>query len=345
MKGTVVTIASLTCRVDAGGSLYECDARRRLVDGDTGESKPLAVGDEVEFELMSQGIGVITRVLPRRTKLSRAQVRGGQSDRRTEHVMVANVDQVLIVCSVRDPRLTVGLIDRYVIAAQSGGLDPAVCINKIDLAQGPAEYQDVASLYERLGFPVALTSAAQKAGLDQLRSVLAGKSTVFAGHSGVGKSSLINALQPGAGLRVAPSVLPPGQHCTARVSLIRLEAGGYVVDTPGIREFTLWDIERSDVAQFFSDIWELSHDCRMPDCSHTHEPSCAVKGAVDDGRIPAGRYESYLSILESIGDWVPPRASDVDRPQEQVVKRKRRPSRRTLRQRLKRLWREDLEEQ
>jgi ribosome biogenesis GTPase len=344
MRGKVVTIASVKCTVDTQQGAYECDARRRLIDSDTGESKPLTVGDDVEFDPTGPAEGVVTRVLPRRTRLSRARVRGGADDRRVEHVIVANVDQLLIVCSVREPPFTVGIIDRYIIAGDAGGLEPAICINKIDFAEAPAEYEDIAALYRGLDFPVVATSTVAGSGIQELRALLAGKSTVFAGHSGVGKSSLLNALQPGLELKTGSVGVWKGQHCTERVSLLKLDGGGYVVDTPGIREFSLWDIERSDVAQFFPAIWDLSHECRLPDCAHTHEPGCAVKAALERGELPLMRYESYVGILESIEAPEAPRESDVDRPEEQIVKKKRRPSRRALKERRRMRWDEELDE-
>ena len=286
--------------------------------------------------------GVVNEVLPRRTRLSRAQ----PHDRRTEHVVVANVDQLLIVCSVREPPLTIGIIDRYIIAGESGGIEPVVCINKIDLAPEPGErstvaYEDVAALYRDLGFRVRPVSARTGAGVEELKGDLKGRTTVLAGHSGVGKSSLVNALQPGLKLKTGP-VGWKGRHVTANASLLKLEFGGYVVDTPGVREFSLWDIKKRDVAEFFPDIWELSADCKMSDCAHVHEPDCAVKGALERGELSPLRYDSYAGILESVGHWSVPRETDVERPREQVSKSKRKPSRSTRKQRQKKAWRAEL---
>jgi len=329
MVGTVTKIASVSCQVDVGDRVYECAVRGRLTESDTGESKPLAVGDRVELTADSESTGVVERILPRRTKLSRAH----PQDPRIEKVIVANVDQALIVSSLRRPPLSLGIIDRYVIAAQAGGLEPIVCINKIDLARDESEYEDVARLYRELELVVLLTSAKTGAGLDEMASALKGKSTVLAGHSGVGKSSLINALQPGLSLKTGTVRQGhKGRHVTSSVSLLKLELGGYVVDTPGIREFTLWDIEKRDVAQFFPRIWELSHDCKMPDCIHLHEPHCAVREAFQSGELPRVRYESYQRIVESIEKASIPRDTDVERPNEQIPKRKRRPSRQWRRQ-------------
>ncbi len=334
MRGTVTKIRSVLCEVDCDGRTYECKARGRLVESDTGESKPVAVGDEVEFSLVQDGEGVIEEVLPRRTKLSRRSPRG--QGRWLEQVIVTNVDQLLIVSAVHRPPLNMGLIDRYIIAGHAGGLDPVICVNKIDLAERDAEYMGVVHAYRELEYTVLLTSARQGTGLDDLRDCLRDKSTVLAGHSGVGKSSLLNALQPGLRLRTGP-VSTKGRHVTTYASLLRLDFGGYVVDTPGIREFALWDIEKRDVAQFFPQIWELSEDCELPDCVHLHEPGCAVKRAAAEGTLPAERYDSYLRIVDTIEELDVPRATDVERPTEQVARKKREPSRRTRKQDLRRM--------
>jgi len=337
MEGTVTRIRSVLCEVDAKGHLYTCQARRRLVESDTGESKPLAVGDRVTFSPTAAREGVVERILHRRTKLSRRSPR----DMRTEHVIVANVDQLLIVSSVRKPPLSLGIIGRYIIAGHAGGLEPLVCINKTDLAEDQSEYEDAARIYREMGYQVFLTSAREQTGLEPMKEALRDKSTVLAGHSGVGKSSLLNAIQPGLRLKTGP-VSTKGRHVTNWVSLLRLDIGGYVADTPGIREFTLWDISKRDVAQFFPQIWELSASCRMPSCLHTLEPGCAVKLAVEAGELPLPRYENYLRIVETIEELRVPRATDVEVPEAQIAKEHRTPSRRKSRQDLRRLAREEL---
>lgn len=340
MEGTVTSLRSVLCEVDAGERTYTCKARRRLVESDTGESKPLVVGDRVVFTPTGGDEAVIEKVLPRRTKLSRRSPRG----LRTEHIIVTNVDQLLIVAAVRKPPLRPGLIDRYIIAGEAGGLEPTICINKTDLATDPSEYDGLARMYEEMHYRVLLTSAVTGTGLESLKETLRDKSSVLAGHSGVGKSSLINALQPGLKLRTGP-VSTTGRHVTSGVSLLKLDFGGYVVDTPGIRELTLWDIEKHEVAQFFPAIWELSHQCRMPDCMHVHEPDCAVKAAVESGDLPHGRYDSYIRIVETTEEPHVPRATDVEEPDRQITKKKRRLSRGKRRQDLRRQYEQDLDEE
>ncbi|MFO8007809.1 MAG: ribosome small subunit-dependent GTPase A [Candidatus Brocadiia bacterium] len=331
IEGRVTHIRSTICEVDAGDRSYECTARGRLVERDSGQSKPLVVGDRVLFRPTDEGEGVVVEILPRRTKLSRRLPR----DARIEHIIAANVDQLLIVASIRRPPLTLGIIDRYIIAGEAGGLLPIICINKTDLAGDSTEHLEAAELYREMGYAVLLTSAKTGEGVDALRDVLRDRSTVLAGHSGVGKSALINAVQPGMELRTGP-VTTKGRHTTSSVSLLRLEFGGYVVDTPGIREFTLWEIEEGEVQQFFPRIWELSHDCKLPDCTHMHEPDCAVKAALERGELPESRYDSYTRIVETLESPEVPRDTDVEQPREQIARRKRRPSRRARKQEL---WR------
>jgi len=339
-EGTVTRVRSVLCEVDVDGASYECKARGRLVESDTGETKPVAVGDRVIFTPTEEGKGVIEQVLARRTKLSRRLPR----DPRIEHVIAANVDQLLVVVSVRQPPLNPRIIDRYIIAGEAGALEPVICINKIDLARSRDEYLPVAETYRDLDYPVLLTSAKTGEGIDGLREVLRDKSTVLAGHSGVGKSRLLNAVQPGLKLRIAP-VDTSGRHTTTTASLLRLDVGGYVVDTPGIREFTVWEIKPEEVAQFFPQVWELSMDCRMPNCLHTHEPGCAVKQAVEQGELPRERYESYQRILETLQAPETPRDTDVEEPDRQVTRKKREPSRRRRKQKLQRRVDRELEEE
>ncbi len=340
-EGTVTRVRAVLCEVDTDEGTYECEVRGRLVESDTGETKPLAVGDRVLFKPFDESRGIIEEVQPRETKLSRRSPR----DPRIEHVIVANVEQLLIVCSVRKPPLTLGIIDRYIIAGEAGGLRPIICINKMDLAgEEETRHLEAAEMYREMDYPVLLTSAKTGRGLDRLREVLRDSNSVLAGHSGVGKSALVNVVQPGLELRTGP-VTTRGRHTTTSVSLLKLDFGGYVVDTPGIREFTLWEIEKEEVQQFFPQIWELGRECRFPDCLHIQEPDCRVKEALEQGELPEERYESYLRIVETVETPSVPRATDVEEPDEQITKTKRRPSRRRRKQELRRRAESEMEEE
>ena len=217
-------------------------------------------------------------------------------------MIVANVDQVLIVASWREPAFWPELIDRYLIAAARNGLVPIICVNKVDLAEDPAEPQTVLRAYCDAGYTVLLTSAQSRLGVDGLRRLLQGRTTALAGLSGVGKSSLLSAVEPGLHLRVGEvsERRHEGRHTTTQSSLHRLAEGGFVVDTPGIREFGLSGLRRRDLADCYPEIAALRSGCQFEDCTHTREPGCAVRLAIRQGRVSPVRYDSYRKILASL---------------------------------------------
>ncbi|HEV8037931.1 MAG TPA: ribosome small subunit-dependent GTPase A [Bryobacteraceae bacterium] len=255
-------------------------------------SGDVSIGDRVLF---SPDRHRIQEVLPRRTALSRADPHNPHIQR----VIAANVDVVVNVVSLKTPPLRPGLIDRYLIAIGKSGAEPLLCVNKIDLLES-AEELDAVRPYQDIGIPVILCSASTGAGLDELSGALAGKLCVLAGHSGVGKSSLLNALDPQ--LQIATGSVSEanekGRHTTTSSALYRLPNGATVIDTPGIREFGLWDITRDDLRHYYQEFG--AYQCAFADCTHVHEPDCAVKRAVASGAISEARYESYARILASL---------------------------------------------
>jgi ribosome biogenesis GTPase len=262
---------------------------------------PIAVGDLVRFEGLAgeDAEGIIVQVLPRQTKLSRKSQSSPYEGNYYEDIVAANVDHVVIVASFQNPPLRPGLIDRYLVAAGKGGLEPILCLNKVDLAN-PDDIEPVASLYRQLDYPVILTCAKSGRGMDELRQRLAEATSVFAGHSGVGKSTLLKQLCPGIEFKTA-EVNPKtgrGKHTTTAAQLIHLPTGGYVIDTPGIRQFGLWDLTPEDVQAYFAEIAQHGQACRFRNCSHTVEPDCAVREAVQQGTIHSQRYESFLKLQE-----------------------------------------------
>jgi ribosome biogenesis GTPase len=295
----------------ADGRVFRCVVRRLLRTLAIHERNIVAAGDRVwflpaqgpglgegELAASSAGVGgasvlegVIERVEPRHGLLTRAS-------RGREHVLVANVDQVVFVVSLVEPELKPHLIDRYLASAVQGQLRPLLCLNKADLID-PVDYQPLIGFYAQLGVPTLLTSAATGVGLERLRGWLRGRETVFSGQSGVGKSSLLNAIQPGLGLRVreVSEVNQKGKHTTTTAELIRLDFGGWVVDTPGVRQFQLWDTLPEEVEGLFVEFRPFVPLCAFPDCSHTHEQRCAVKRAVRRRQISAQRYVSYLGLF------------------------------------------------
>jgi ribosome biogenesis GTPase len=273
------------------GRQLRCTVRRLLRTLATDERNIVATGDRVWVLPAGNDEGTIERVEPRHGLLTRAS-------RGREHVLVANVDQVVIVMSLVEPDLKPHLIDRYLASAEQGGIAPVICLNKADLVE-PAAYQPLVGLYSQLGIPTFLTSAPTGLGIDRLREALRGRETVFSGQSGVGKSSLLNAVQPDLALHVreVSEANQKGRHTTTTAELIHLDFGGWVVDTPGIRQFQLWDIIPEEVEGFFPEFRPFVPLCAFPDCTHTHEERCAVKRAVERRQISASRYTSYLGLF------------------------------------------------
>jgi len=260
---------------------------------------PVAIGDEVRYIPPKAGNGLIVEVLPRRNRLARREASHGHHAR--EQVIVANLDQVMPVFSAAQPPPSWNLLDRYLASAESLGLPALVVITKMDLAEGDRELLAAADEYRRIGYPVLLTSAASGQGIPELRDHLRGRVTALVGKSGVGKSTLLNAVQPQLGLRVSAvsGLTGKGRHTTTHLELFPLEGGGAVADTPGMREFGLWRVEEGDLAYLFPEMRGLVGTCRFGlDCSHQREPGCSVRKAVESGQIQRRRYESMLRLRE-----------------------------------------------
>jgi ribosome biogenesis GTPase len=218
-------------------------------------------------------------------------------------VIVANVTRVVIVASAAEPALKPGLVDRLLMAAESSGIPPLVCINKIDLVDR-AGLVPLAGVYARMGYPVVLCSTRDGTGIERLRRAVAGRITAVVGQSGVGKSSILNAIEPGLGLAVAAVSrdTEKGKHTTTTARLIPLAEGGALVDTPGVRQFQLWRIVPAEVPAAFRDLRPFANRCRFPDCTHSHEADCAVKDAVADGLLDTRRWESCCHLAGSADD-------------------------------------------
>jgi ribosome biogenesis GTPase len=299
-QGVVIRDEGNVVLVDIPGEAepVPCVIRKTLRRKAGKRSKPVVVGDHVSVEYSGDGAAVAA-VEPRRSRLSRPD----PLRKHREHIIVANIDAVLVVVSVKEPELTPGLIDRFLVAIESRELQAGIAINKIDLATG-RDHEPVVALYRQLDYPVFEVSCETGQGIENVRTFLKDKTTTMLGHSGVGKSSIANALDPALKLRVGDvsDGTGRGQHTTTSVSLLPLPWGGYLVDTPGIREFGLRDMEERDIGHWFRDLEPFLHQCRFNDCVHEKEPDCAVKAAVEHGEILPWRYESYLRILESIRD-------------------------------------------
>ena len=299
-KGTVLSVGGLSNPVQLDtGEIYQCATRRLLKTLSTDQRNVVAAGDRVWIRPTEQGEqleGIIERVEPRRGVLCR-------TSRGRQHVLVANVDQLLIVGSAAEPTVKPNLIDRLLVTAEKSGIRPIICINKIDLVD-PADLQPLVGVYGQAGYRVLLLSIHRGWGVDRLRQWVRGRRSVVIGQSGVGKSSMLNAIEPGLELKVSAVSLETekGRHTTTAAKLIPLVAGGYIVDTPGIRQFQLWDVIPEELSGYFRDLRPYVSKCRYPNCTHIHEAECAIKDAVGDGRLDARRYESYCQMF--VGDGV-----------------------------------------
>ena len=295
-RGRVMHVHGLESVVRADdGRTVRCTTRRLLRTMRTEQRHPVAAGDWVRVR-DEPGGGVIQSVEQRRNSLCRAS-------RGRRHVIVANVDQAVIVGSAAMPDLKPGLIDRLIVAAESTGIRPIICINKIDLVT-PASLVPLAGVYARMGYVTILCSAATGLGIARLRRELAGRVTAVVGQSGVGKSSLLNAIDASLSLPVAEVSRDneKGRHTTTTARLIPHAFDGWFVDTPGVRQFQLWEVVPAEVPAAFRDLRPLANLCRFPDCSHTHELDCAVKHAVADGLLDTRRWESCCHLAATAGE-------------------------------------------
>lgn len=304
LTGRVLSFVGLNCVVqsDSDGRMFECTLRGVLRTLARESRNAVVTGDRVLFRQEGDEYqGVIERVEPRHGTLAR-QSQG------KEHILVANIDQILIVASAASPELKTNLIDRYLVNAAVHEIPAVVCINKIDLVDDRS-LQAVAALYSRLGYPVVLTSAVSGRGIASLREILTGRETAVSGQSGVGKSSLLNAVDSELSLDTSDvsDWSQKGRHTTRRAHLLPLKTGGWVADTPGIRQFVLWDLAPEEIDGFFVEFRSFIPYCRFPDCSHIHEQNCGVKDAVASGLITQQRYDSYLRMREDDApQWKPP---------------------------------------
>ncbi len=275
---------------EGGGDLL-CLIDERLHEE---EDSLLASGDRVYVEF-EEGDAFIRGVGPRRTTLGRP---AGAHDRIKRQILAANADLLLVVAAAANPPFRPGLVDRFLIAAEVGGVEPVLCLNKADLAEGEPEGL---AIYRGLGVRVCVTSCKTGQGIEALRGMLGGRFTVLSGHSGVGKSTLLNMLDPELTIHTQEvSTSLRGRHTTTLARLYELHGGIRVIDTPGIRTLGLWRVSAEEVAYYFPEMAAMATECHFRNCTHIHEPQCAVRTAVERGEIARGRYESYTRIRASL---------------------------------------------
>lgn len=298
MQGLVLKAQSGFFWVKTDVGVLECSLRGRLKK-ERQSSDIAVIGDVVEVKQVSPNHGAIEAVQPRRTRLARRAA--GSRGVWSEDVLVANVDQVLLVFACADPPLSPRMLDRYLVLTEAEELDTVIVANKLDLV-GAEQARASFAVYEEIGYPVIYTSTKQQIGLDELRARLAGRISVVTGKSGVGKSSLLNAVQPGLGLATGEvsEQLHKGRHTTtvAELHAVDAAAGGFVADTPGIRELGLWRLAKDTLDWCFREFRPFLDDCYFAGCTHTHEPDCGVRTALAAGQIKQARYDSYTKLYD-----------------------------------------------
>ncbi|WP_246150882.1 ribosome small subunit-dependent GTPase A [Adhaeribacter aerolatus] len=284
---------------DADGNLHPCRLRGKFKLKDAKVSNPLAVGDRVTFEreASEENTAIITEIEPRQNYIIR------KSTHKTahSHIIAANLDQALLVVTLVSPRTSFGFIDRFLVTAEAYDIPATIIYNKIDLYdEEDRRYQEaISGLYSQIGYPGISCSAQQEIGLDEVRAVLQDKTSLVSGHSGVGKSTLINLLVPDLELKTSEisDYSDKGKHTTTFAEMFEVNPNTFIIDTPGIKELGLVDIEDNELGHFFPEIRERMQDCKYYNCRHVNEPGCAVVPAVKAGQIALTRYESYRSIL------------------------------------------------
>lgn len=297
--GLVIRLQSGFYNIQTANALITCTLRGRLKQEKKLEDI-IALGDKVRVDGFQDGTGVIEEICERKNVF----VRLAPTARGTyKQILLANVDQIFFIFACTQPSPSLRMLDRFLVIAEKQRIPPVVVVNKIDLMD-IHEVKQQFSIYEALKYPVLYTSAKQGTGTTEMRKMIRGKISAFAGPSGVGKSSLLNNLQPDLGLKIkaVKQVTQKGRHATVAREMFPLDEGGYVADLPGLRQLQLWDIEPEELDGYFPEIRPLVTQCKFNDCSHSEEPNCAVKDAVENGQIHPNRYDSYLRMRAGIFD-------------------------------------------
>ena len=299
MKGRILRVSGLQSLVEADATQWLCELRGRLKSAQRVSTSAVVAGDWVEFTATGEASGIIEDVYPRVSKISRV----ASGTRPYEQLLAANVDLLIIVIAARNPSTRPGFVDRALVAAQIGELEPVICINKVDLDPENG-FRDLADTYRRLGYRIALTSAETGDGMDDLKAIFGGRVSALVGQSGVGKSSLLNYLDPDLGIATGELMRrhDRGRHTTSAVQLHPLVFGGYVADTPGIKQLRPWGLDRATLVRYFVEMAPLADQCRFRDCFHREEPGCAIVEAVERGEIAPARYDGFRRIEASLGD-------------------------------------------
>ena len=279
---------------------WSCRLRGKFKIAGLRVTNPLAVGDRVIFEAEDnqERRGIITDIEPRENYIIRKSIK----NRHKGHMIAANIDQAVLIATLAMPRTSLGFIDRFLVTAEAFRIPARLVFNKKDLLQeeGLQILETLKKVYEPLGYPCHVVSAVEAEGIERFKEVLKGKLSLLAGHSGVGKSTLLNAVAPGTGQKTSEvsSFANKGTHTTTFAEMFTIEPGTWVIDTPGIKELGLIDMEDDPLDHYFPEMRDLIGECRFHNCTHTHEPGCAIVGAMEAGTVAGSRYQNYLSMLE-----------------------------------------------
>jgi len=282
----------------AEGEKYECKLKGQYRIKGLKATNPVTVGDHIEFYIPgNEQIGLIDKIEPRKNYI----IRRSKKLSKQVHIIAANIDMAYLVVTLAQPRTSTGFIDRFLITAEAYHIPATLIFNKIDLYDEKLgqKHQELTAIYSDAGYPCMEVSALRGDNIGALRDRLAGKINLFSGHSGVGKSALINAIDPSLNLKTGEisEMFLKGKHTTTFTEMICLKSGGYIIDTPGIKEFGLIDFKREDLTHYFPEFFKLLRQCKFYNCTHITEPGCAVKEALTKGTVSLSRYKNYLSIF------------------------------------------------
>lgn len=299
MQGTVIKSAGSVYEVRcADGAVVECRVKGNFRLKGIKSTNPVAVGDYVKVSLREDGTAYIVDIMPRKNYI----VRKASNLSKQSHILAANLDLCFLVVTISHPATSTTFIDRFLASAEAYRVPVVLIFNKIDLYTDDerAELDYLVALYESIGYSCLRVSAVDGTGVDELRSMMHGKVSLLAGNSGVGKSSIVNAISPSVAAKVGEisRIHDTGMHTTTYTEMFELMPGSYLVDTPGVKGFGSYNMEVEEIAHYFVEFFELSENCKYGNCTHTHEPGCAVLAALEEGRLAPSRYQSYLSMLE-----------------------------------------------
>ncbi len=303
MKGRIIQTTGLWYEVLVDNKIITARLKGKFKTENFDTTNPIAVGDVVTLEKTNQHEFVITDIHPRINYI----VRQSPRQKHHRHIIASNIDQALLMVTIAHPRTSLGFIDRFIAAAESFHIPVQIIVNKIDLIQSEKEkeiYQYIQLVYPAIGYNILPITATNPSDIDTIKTILSNKTTLIAGHSGVGKSTLVNAIHPDLKLKTGKisEKWGKGMHTTTFASMHEIFPNAFIIDTPGIKEFQMLQIEPEEVAGYFKDIKSFSEDCQFNNCLHQNEPHCAVKNAVENLKIAATRYENYLNIIQDISE-------------------------------------------